>query len=358
MMVAGLVGCGGATESPTEPEEHIDAIYEIELELEEPEPEAEHEYMQHDFLNLVLTAPSTWEPDIDDDSAMFVIYYEAERTDARVLVGSPIAHISEDISDVMTTFDRLGFEMQIEQGFNPSNLQIFEVEDDLPLPTIGATFIAQVGDRVFNAASFMIFGDGETAIIHAFLDGAPDGFIDDLFEFVRRVEFVAPQTEPEPVEEPETTEQQPATQAAVVPAPAPQEQAPPPTTPPTAPAQPAAQAAPATQQAETPPPVVEPPPVAAQGNVGSIISAPTQARRNEILTVTFQGEPSTQYYLRVVSAAGNALTADGLGNSTSNADGIVSWTWLVGGRTGAGTQRLTITGGNVNVSHELLIIVD
>jgi hypothetical protein len=89
-----------------------------------------------------------------------------------------------------------------------------------------------------------------------------------------------------------------------------------------------------------------------------IISAPSQARRNQRPTITFQGEPNAQYYLRIVSAAGNTLTADGLGLSTANANGVVSWTWLVGGGTGAGRQSVTIRSGGVVVArHEIEIIV-
>ena len=98
--------------------------------------------------------------------------------------------------------------------------------------------------------------------------------------------------------------------------------------------------------------------IATQTETGYIISAPTQARRNEILTIYFQGEPNTQYNLRIVSAANNALTADGLGSTTSDANGVASWTWLVGGRTGAGMQRATITGDGKTVLHEIEIIVD
>ena len=105
-------------------------------------------------------------------------------------------------------------------------------------------------------------------------------------------------------------------------------------------------------------PEVEPVPSSEQEEVGFIISAPSQARRNEVLTITFQGLPNTTYSLRIVSAAGNTLTADGLGATTSDANGIASWTWLVGGRTGAGTQRATITGGGQTIRHDILIIVD
>ena len=106
----------------------------------------------------------------------------------------------------------------------------------------------------------------------------------------------------------------------------------------------------------TPEPTPEPEPTPAP--VGYIISAPDEGRRNQNLTIVFQGEPYTQYTLSVFSAAGTALTAAGLGSATSDADGVVSWTWLVGGATGAGTQRVTITGGGVTVRHEILIIVD
>ena len=110
--------------------------------------------------------------------------------------------------------------------------------------------------------------------------------------------------------------------------------------------------------APTPQPSPAPSPPPAATAAAHIIFAPTQARRNETLTLTLQGEPNTQYYLEIISAAGNKLTAAGLGTATSNADGVVYWTWLVGGRTGAGTQRVTITGGGKTLRHEIRIIVD
>jgi len=111
----------------------------------------------------------------------------------------------------------------------------------------------------------------------------------------------------------------------------------------------------------TPSPTLQPIPTPGpmpDADVGEIISAPTEARRNEILTIYFQGEPNTQYTLSIISAAGNPLTADGLGSTISDSNGVASWTWLVGGRTGAGVQRVTISGGSKAVTHNILIIVD
>jgi outer membrane biosynthesis protein TonB len=145
---------------------------------------------------------------------------------------------------------------------------------------------------------------------------------------------LAPASEPEPMPEPVTA---PEPEAETEPAPAPE---------------------PAPTPEIEPDPDPEPELVFGSAEVGQIISAPSSARRNENLTIVFQGEPNTRYNLSIQSAASNRLTADGLGDATSNADGVVSWTWLVGGRTGAGAQRATISGGGINLTHEILIIVD
>ena len=93
--------------------------------------------------------------------------------------------------------------------------------------------------------------------------------------------------------------------------------------------------------------VYEPEPVPAIER--GIISSPMQVRRNETVTLSFQGAPNAEYILRIWSAAGNELTADGLGISVANADGVVVWTWLVGGATGAGYQRVLIYSGGIQI---------
>lgn len=81
------------------------------------------------------------------------------------------------------------------------------------------------------------------------------------------------------------------------------------------------------------------------GSKGTVqtISYTSQLRRNEEGRVQLIGQPLTTYNLGILSAAGNALTANGLGNTGSNDDGFVLWDWLVGGGTGFGTQNATIT---------------
>ncbi|MCL1988567.1 MAG: copper amine oxidase N-terminal domain-containing protein [Firmicutes bacterium] len=72
---------------------------------------------------------------------------------------------------------------------------------------------------------------------------------------------------------------------------------------------------------------------------------PSNPHRNEEITLTFYGLPNIEYNIRIWSALNNELTAAGLNAKTSDENGIVYWTWLVGGRTTPGNQRVLITGG-------------
>ena len=71
---------------------------------------------------------------------------------------------------------------------------------------------------------------------------------------------------------------------------------------------------------------------------------PENTTRNEIVTVTIQGQPDTVYDIEVYYRSG-ASTAEGLEAKTSDSDGYVTWTWKVGGSTTAGTYRIVVTGG-------------
>jgi len=90
----------------------------------------------------------------------------------------------------------------------------------------------------------------------------------------------------------------------------------------------------------------------------SIISAPNEVRRNQQVTISITGTPNTTYRLNVRMASGNLSTAQGLGDATTDANGVASWTWQIGGATNAQTIRAEISGGGESLRHEMQVIVD
>ncbi|MDR1642112.1 MAG: hypothetical protein LBT59_20680 [Clostridiales bacterium] len=48
--------------------------------------------------------------------------------------------------------------------------------------------------------------------------------------------------------------------------------------------------------------------------------------------------------------------ADGLGNKTSDSNGMVSWTWKIGGRTSIGPFRATVEGGGDKVRLDFEVV--
>lgn len=82
----------------------------------------------------------------------------------------------------------------------------------------------------------------------------------------------------------------------------------------------------------------------------SFISVPTSVARNSDATVSIHGLPNTDYYISVRYSSGTA-TADGLGTKTSDADGNVSWTWHIGGRTSLDYDPvITVSGGGEEIT--------
>ena len=79
--------------------------------------------------------------------------------------------------------------------------------------------------------------------------------------------------------------------------------------------------------------------------------------RNEEATVSIVGKPYTKYSITVYYKSGPS-TAEGLEDKISDANGNVSWTWQIGGRTSPGTYRLVITGGGESIEREFTIVVD
>ena len=76
----------------------------------------------------------------------------------------------------------------------------------------------------------------------------------------------------------------------------------------------------------------------------TLVDITSPAPRNSFATIRIKGKPNTEYSIRVYYST-TASTADGLENKISDADGYVSWTWKIGGRTKPGSHRIKITGG-------------
>ena len=80
-------------------------------------------------------------------------------------------------------------------------------------------------------------------------------------------------------------------------------------------------------------------------------------RRNQYATVSIKAMPNTLYTIVVIYKSGPS-TAEGLYPKTSNNQGVVSWTWKIGGRTSPGTYRITIEGGGARIDKYFTVVTD
>lgn len=145
------------------------------------------------------------------------------------------------------------------------------------------------------------------------------------------------------------TSQPPATQAPATAAPT--TQVPPTAAPTQAPTQPPTTAP---TQAPTQAPTIAPTQPAA--TTLTILSYPEIVHRNEMATVKIQGAPNTNYSITVYYKSGPSEAA-GLETKISDANGYVSWTWKVGGRTSAGTFQIVVSGGGETKSVHFTVVV-
>ena len=76
-----------------------------------------------------------------------------------------------------------------------------------------------------------------------------------------------------------------------------------------------------------------------------LISITSPIAPNADATLVIRGKPNTEYTLVIRYNSGDS-TAAGLGKKTSDASGVVSWTWKVGSRTASGTYPATVTDSN------------
>ena len=87
------------------------------------------------------------------------------------------------------------------------------------------------------------------------------------------------------------------------------------------------------------------------------IDFPSVFYRNEIVTITIQGKPNTEYNLRIRYKTAWS-TASGLGVKISDSEGYVSWTFKVGGRATEGYCPLMRIEGNGEVFETEFLVAD
>jgi hypothetical protein len=85
-----------------------------------------------------------------------------------------------------------------------------------------------------------------------------------------------------------------------------------------------------------------------------ILSWPETIGRNETGTVKIKGKANTEYKITVYYKSGPS-SASGLEAKTSDADGYVSWSWKIGGRTSPGTFKIVLEGGGEKATVEFTV---
>jgi competence protein ComEC len=85
-----------------------------------------------------------------------------------------------------------------------------------------------------------------------------------------------------------------------------------------------------------------------------ILSWPETIGRNETGSVKIKGKANTEYKITVYYKSGPS-SASGLEAKTSDAEGYVSWTWKVGGRTSPGTFKIVVEGGGEKATVEFTV---
>jgi len=69
----------------------------------------------------------------------------------------------------------------------------------------------------------------------------------------------------------------------------------------------------------------------------------------EIASITIKAKPNTQYSITVIYKSGPSTSKD-LYPKTSDADGVVNWTWKVGSNTAPGTYTIKINGDDETIT--------
>jgi len=72
-------------------------------------------------------------------------------------------------------------------------------------------------------------------------------------------------------------------------------------------------------------------------------------------SVTVETTPNASCSISYTTPSGRASKAKGLGDKNTDADGKVSWTWLIGARTKPGTGHVTVRCGEKSATTQISI---
>jgi hypothetical protein len=72
-------------------------------------------------------------------------------------------------------------------------------------------------------------------------------------------------------------------------------------------------------------------------------------------TVTVQATPNSECSITYRTPSGTASKAAGLTSKTTDSDGKVTWTWLIGARTKAGSGKITVICNGESASSDITI---
>ncbi len=76
----------------------------------------------------------------------------------------------------------------------------------------------------------------------------------------------------------------------------------------------------------------------------TVLSFAEVVHRNETVSLTISGTPGVEYDIDVYYSSGESK-AKGLENQIADTQGVVTWTWKIGGKTAFGTYQVVISGG-------------
>lgn len=156
-----------------------------------PQETAEYEtpgFQTENFHNITFTVPADWSLGEQGESIMIL----ANDGDVMILVQepNPLLSTNPDFSNMRSTLEGIVFSAGID-AFEPANLQWFEFTDgnDLPLPTLGATFATSTFGDPRAGASFLVFGEEEFVTVYALVLPGSDFEFTQILDLVGSITF-------------------------------------------------------------------------------------------------------------------------------------------------------------------------